>query len=89
MQLRNACALSDGNLSRHISALEKAGAVKVEKSFVDSKPRTTVSLTAHGRKEFMSYLETLEQVLLKAVEKTKSSKSPFFLKLLNLRGSES
>ena len=39
-ELRDSCGLTDGNLSRHLAALEKAGVVKIEKSFVGAKPRT-------------------------------------------------
>ncbi len=61
--LRDACELTDGNLNRHLKVLEEAGAVKIEKQFVDSKPRTTVHLTDSGLKRFNEYLVALEDVL--------------------------
>ena len=38
-----------GNLSSHLTKLENAGYVHVEKEFVDKKPRTTLMLTEAGR----------------------------------------
>lgn len=64
--LKESCSLSDGNLSRHLQALEKAGAVKIKKSFAGSKPLTTVIATAKGREKFVAYLEALEGALKEA-----------------------
>lgn len=60
--------LTDGNLSRHLKTLEDAGAVRIEKTFVGAKPRTTVSVTPAGRRQFVDYLKTLEAVLQQAAE---------------------
>jgi DNA-binding transcriptional ArsR family regulator len=65
-ELRVACRLTDGNLSRHLTALEEEGIVRVEKTFVDRKPRTTVTPTAAGLDRFAAYLTTLERVLAEA-----------------------
>jgi DNA-binding MarR family transcriptional regulator len=67
--LKDSCELTDGNLSRHLSALEKGGAVRIEKSFVGAKPRTSVSATSQGRKDFLRYLANLEEVLAAALSK--------------------
>jgi len=66
--LKRECDLTDGNLSRHLKALEEAGAIRIEKTFVDAKPRTTVFLSAAGRTSFIEYLQALEEVLQKAAE---------------------
>jgi len=42
-ELKDACDLTDGNLSRHLQALEKANAVKIKKSFSGAKPLTSLS----------------------------------------------
>ena len=55
--------LTDGNLSRHLKALQEAGAVQIKNSFVGVKPGTMVSITADGRRQFTSYLEALKEVL--------------------------
>jgi DNA-binding MarR family transcriptional regulator len=68
-ELKETLDLTDGNLSRHIQSLEKAGAVKVKKSFVDSRPQTTVFATARGRENFLDYLTALEGVLKQAAKR--------------------
>lgn len=62
-ELRDACRLTDGNLSRHLKALEDEGVVKIRKAFIDDKPRTTVALTRDGLSRFSLYLDTLSAVL--------------------------
>ncbi|MGE0826014.1 MAG: winged helix-turn-helix domain-containing protein [Candidatus Binatia bacterium] len=66
--LKRECGLTDGNLSRHLKVLEEAGAIRIEKTFVGAKPRTTVFLSDAGRKSFIEYLQALEEVLKKAAE---------------------
>jgi DNA-binding transcriptional ArsR family regulator len=68
-ELKAACELTDGNLSRHLTALEHAKAVRIDKSFVGNRPQTTISLSKQGRNDFMAYLQALEAVLLDAAEK--------------------
>jgi DNA-binding MarR family transcriptional regulator len=53
--LMNQLGLTFGNLSSHMSKLEEAGYIKVEKEFVDKKPLTKLSLTEAGRKAFEDY----------------------------------
>jgi DNA-binding transcriptional ArsR family regulator len=65
-ELKDACVLTDGNLNRHLKALEEAGAVRVEKTFVGVKPRTTVFLSDRGLTRFREYLDALEAVLDRA-----------------------
>jgi DNA-binding transcriptional ArsR family regulator len=65
-ELRTECELTDGNLSRHLRALEDAGAVRIRKRFVGVRPRTDVCLSAAGRDQFVDYLTALEDVLRKA-----------------------
>ena len=62
-ELRDACNLTDGNLNRHLKALEEAGAVKIAKTFVDAKPRTTISISKTGLDRFGEYLAALSDVL--------------------------
>ena len=68
-QLKDACDLTDGNLSRHLKALEKAKAVIIKKRFVKNRPQTTVALSKRGQADFMAYLQALEAVLLDAAAK--------------------
>lgn len=55
--------LTRGNLSSHLSKLESAGYVAVEKKFVDKLPRTVLHLTDQGRTAFQTYRRRLIQVL--------------------------
>ena len=73
-ELRDACNLTDGNLNRHLKVLEEAGAVKVAKSFVDAKPRTTICISKTGLDRFGEYLAALSEVLQKASRAMPSEK---------------
>ncbi|MFB3894732.1 MAG: transcriptional regulator [bacterium] len=55
--------LTQGNLSSHISKLEQAGYIKVEKEFQDKKPRTLLSLTQSGKQAFQQYRDKMQQIL--------------------------
>ena len=55
--------LTMGNLSAHMSKLEKAGYIEVEKEIKNNRPHTMLSLTAAGRKAFESYRSDLQLIL--------------------------
>lgn len=61
--LMNQSNLTRGNLSSHLSKLEEAGYVAIEKTFVDKVPRTLISLTKNGRKAFEKYLSVMNSVV--------------------------
>ncbi len=61
--LKELCALTDGNLSRHLLALEEAELVEVKKGFAGRRPQTLCRMTRKGRKRFLAYLEELERVV--------------------------
>ena len=65
-ELKDLSGLTDGNLSRHLKALADAGVIRIHKTFVGVKPRTTVALTEKGLKRFEEYLSALSDVLKKA-----------------------
>ena len=62
-ELRDALAMTDGNLTTHIRALQETGYVSVAKSFQNRRPLTTCSLTAAGRKAFTEYINLLERIV--------------------------
>jgi DNA-binding HxlR family transcriptional regulator len=64
--LKRLCALTDGNLSRHLQVLEDAGLVKIAKTFQAKRPLTTCLLTRAGRDRFVDYLAVLEHVIREA-----------------------
>src|SRR3546814_14688379 len=47
--LETVCRLSKGNLSSHLSKLEAAGLVSIDKSFRGKRPLTRVAITDQGR----------------------------------------
>jgi len=61
--LKNMTGLSWGNLSTHLSKLEEAGYVALEKGFRGKKPHTMVRLTEEGRTAFRAYKANLQQIL--------------------------
>lgn len=61
--LKRLCALTDGNLNRHLEVLQESGLVEVWKRFEGRRPQTLVRLSAEGRRRFLDYLGELEKVL--------------------------
>jgi len=61
--LMNQTGLTWGNLSTHMSKLEEAGYLEVEKSFKGRRPNTTLRLTLQGRKAFQEYARKMKQFL--------------------------
>jgi DNA-binding HxlR family transcriptional regulator len=66
--LKDLCALTDGNLSRHLTVLQEAGVVEMKKGFQNNRPQTTCRLTASGRKRFNEYVGELEKVVSDAMK---------------------
>lgn len=62
-ELKSKLQATDGNLSVHLRKLEDAGYVTVDKSFVDRKPRTAVSLSDDGRSAFVRYLDAMQKLV--------------------------
>lgn len=62
-ELARLCALTDGNLSRHLDVLADAKLVEIRKGFDRRRPLTTCLLTIAGRRRFRAYLVELERVL--------------------------
>jgi DNA-binding MarR family transcriptional regulator len=59
-ELRDQVGATDGNLSAHLRKLEDAGYVRADKSFVNRKPQTRLSLTADGRKAWATWLDRID-----------------------------
>jgi len=55
--------LTKGNLSVHLSRLEEAGYLKVEKTFRGKIPHTEFRLTPKGRAAFEQYRKSLGPIL--------------------------
>ncbi|MGC2162207.1 MAG: transcriptional regulator [Silvibacterium sp.] len=70
--LKQLCALTDGNLSRHLSVLEKGKMVEIQKGHEHNRPQTICRITSPGRKRYVEYLSALEQVIRDAAKETKA-----------------
>lgn len=55
--------LTAGNLSSHVSKLEEAGYVDVEKGFAGKRPQTVLRLTDQGRTAVRFYRDTMSELL--------------------------
>jgi DNA-binding MarR family transcriptional regulator len=66
--LQRTTRLTKGNLSSHLTKLEEAGLVKIQKRFVHKKPNTNVALTALGKQRIAHHWDQLER--LKNLSKT-------------------
>jgi DNA-binding transcriptional ArsR family regulator len=62
-ELKELCALTDGNLSRHLQALADAGLVQLWKGQKGKRPQTLCRMTAEGRRRFLDYIHELERVI--------------------------
>lgn len=66
--LKQLCSLTDGNLSRHLQVLEKDKIIEIIKGQERNRPLTVCRITASGRKRYLEYLSTLEQVVRDAAK---------------------
>jgi len=74
--LKELCALTDGNLSRHLRVLERAKMVEIVKGHDRNRPLTVCRITQTGRKRYLEYLSTLEQVVRDAAKGSKEEPAP-------------
>lgn len=63
LYLMRQTGLTGGNLSSHVSRLETAGYVAVEKTFEGKTPRTILHLTRQGHAAFEAYRQAILQAL--------------------------
>ncbi|MDQ2727361.1 MAG: transcriptional regulator [Actinomycetota bacterium] len=61
--VRDRLAMSDSNLSKHVSVLEAAGYVQMKKDFVGKRARTRLSLTKQGQTAFHGHVAALHHIL--------------------------
>lgn len=61
--LREKTGATAGNLSVQLDKLDKAGYIKIEKSFKGKKPLTTCSVTKAGLKAFEAYVDSLKSYI--------------------------
>jgi len=63
LYLLNATGLTRGNLSSHLTRLETAGYVSIEKTFAGKMPRTVGRLTNEGRQALATYRQQMGAVI--------------------------
>src|SRR5512139_435549 len=63
--LQRETGLTKGNLSAHLSKLEEAGYVKIEKTFKGKLPLTVCKLSAAGKKALTQYRQQLQDFMKK------------------------
>ncbi len=61
--LQEACALTDGNLNRHLHALAETGIVELRRNVGRGRPTTVINITKSGRARFLAYIDELEAVV--------------------------
>ncbi len=61
--LQRETGLTKGNLSAHLSKLEEAGYVKIQKTFKGKLPLTVCKLTAVGSKAVTQYRQQLQDFM--------------------------
>jgi DNA-binding transcriptional ArsR family regulator len=60
--LQRTTGLTKGNLSSHLTKLEQAGLVEIEKRFIHKKPNTNVALTSLGKRRIADHWTRLERL---------------------------
>jgi DNA-binding HxlR family transcriptional regulator len=78
--LKQLCSLTDGNLSRHLRVLEAERMVDIVKGHDRNRPQTICRITPVGRRRYLEYLSTLEQVVKDAAKGSKEESSPSLLR---------
>ena len=63
LYLQHETCMNKGTLSSHLSRLEEAGYVEVEKTYRGKVPQTLLRLTPAGRKAFEQYRRQLKGAL--------------------------
>jgi DNA-binding MarR family transcriptional regulator len=69
--LRTSLDLTAGNLGQHLTVLEKAGLVQIEKGYEGKRPRTWVSLTPAGETALRDEIIQLKR-LIQQIERASS-----------------
>ena len=69
-ELKELCALTDGNLNRHLRVLEKGKMIETAKKHDRNRPQTVCRITFSGRARYVEYQSTLEQVVRDAAKVT-------------------
>jgi DNA-binding MarR family transcriptional regulator len=61
--LRSSLELTAGNLSQHLTVLENAGLITIEKGYAGKRARTWISLTRSGRTALREEIDQLKRLI--------------------------
>jgi predicted ArsR family transcriptional regulator len=75
-QLQEACALTDGNLNRHLHALAEESIVTTHRRTGGGRPQTMVQITKDGRARFIAYIDALEGIVRDVQRSMRDNESP-------------
>jgi DNA-binding MarR family transcriptional regulator len=75
-ELKELCTLTDGNLSRHLTALQEDGLVEIWKGTNGRRPQTLVRMTTDGKARFLEYLALLESIVSGALSTVETAPEP-------------
>ena len=81
VELKQLCALTDGNLARHLQVLEEEKIIQITKEDDGGRAQTIVRVTVAGRKRYMEYLTILEQVVRDAASVVDENEDRYARKL--------
>ncbi len=71
--LKELCAVSDGNLNRHLEVLKEAKLIEIEKVGAGRNAKSTVQITRSGQLAFARYLQELQRVIEDAAHRVELS----------------
>ncbi len=83
VELKQFCGLTDGNLARHLQVLEEDGMIRLTKEGETGRAQTTARVTASGRRRYLQYLTTLEQVVRDAASANSVAEEEMTLRKLS------
>jgi DNA-binding MarR family transcriptional regulator len=63
VRLKALVGATEGNLGAHLTTLEQAGYIEIEKDFVAKRPRTRVRLSRAGRRALEIYIGYLREIV--------------------------
>lgn len=62
-ELTEKTGTTNGNLSTHLTKLESAAYVELEKGYKGKRPQTLVHITQTGRTAWLKYLDAMREIL--------------------------
>jgi DNA-binding HxlR family transcriptional regulator len=60
--IKKTLGATDGNLSSHLSTLEKHNIIKLKKQFINNRPKTSYKINRQGLRKFAEHLEAFEKL---------------------------